>query len=176
VDAEAGLITLGFSRPMTDEDPALLRRIPKLGTLMFLGLGPGPSATDEDLARLKGIAFRGLMLQKPAITDAGLAALKECPALESLALNEYGITDSGVAHLRDMPQLTKLTLTGSTLTEGGLVHVGQMRQLTSLSLVRCQGVTDEHLRRCQRIVERGTAAPGWYDAAHSPRTRWIAIE
>jgi hypothetical protein len=80
---------------------------------------------------------------KKAVTDAGLAALKNCTALGFLDLHGTQIGDAGVEHVKDCP-LSVLVLHGTEVTDAGLARLKDRTTLTYLYLSKTR-VTDAGL-------------------------------
>jgi serine/threonine protein kinase/Leucine-rich repeat (LRR) protein len=92
------------------------------------------------------------------LTDAGLAAFKDCKNLRHLRL--YGcvqITDAGLAHFKNCKNLSVLELEGVRLTDASLPLFGSYKDLASLGLNNT-GVTDAgliHLKDSKTLTAIG---------------------
>jgi hypothetical protein len=75
------------------------------------------SATDADLARLRGLTHLGaLELDNTAVTDAGLVHLRRLTSLASLSLRGTKVTEAGVEELqRALPYAQIVDATGRYL-------------------------------------------------------------
>ncbi len=78
------------------------------------------------------------------VTDAGLAAFKDCKGLTVLYLCRTAVTDAGLAAFKDCKGLTYLDLDGTAVTDAGLVAFKDSKGLTVLYLNVTQ-VTDAGL-------------------------------
>ncbi len=97
---------------------ACLPHLQRLTQLRILYLG-GLPIQDHDLAVLRELPQLDVSLC-PRITDAGLAALADLPALETLHLNAIPITDAGLPHLHKLKTLKSLNLTETAVTPAAL--------------------------------------------------------
>ena len=59
-------------------------------------------------------------LAETAVTDGGLARLKNLKTLHNLILAKTAVTDAGLAHLVGLTNLTTLNLTGTKVTPKGV--------------------------------------------------------
>lgn len=122
--------------------------------------------TDAMIVRTPPLpGIRGLSLRKTSVTDAGLAAFKECDQLQFLDLSLTATGDEGLAAfppsktlttlflertkisdaaLEDVgrfPSLEELYLSGAAISDAGLEHLAPLRRLKVLDLSGCN-VTD----------------------------------
>jgi hypothetical protein len=74
-------------------------------------------------------------LGTPQVTDADLAALRDCPQVELLSLAHSRITDAGLVQLAGLEHLDSLNLAGTAITSAGLEHLAGFRQLQYLNVV-----------------------------------------
>ena len=58
-----------------------------------------------------------------AITDAGLALVKDCKKLSLLRLGGTAITDKGLAHVKGWEKLVRLQFPNTQITNAGLAHL-----------------------------------------------------
>ncbi len=86
--------------------------------------------TDEDCRCLQGVPIRGIVVGRLNLTDDGITALRELPALEELAVWGGGVTDSDMERLCTLPLLKKLTVQKSEITDVGLSHIRSLKRLT----------------------------------------------
>ena len=132
-------------------DPELLDIIKRFPNITEIDLCCCNALTDAGLAHLRELPLTSLDLRWcDQITDEGLAHLRELRSLTSLYLSGSlrQITDAGLAHLRGLP-LTSLNLSGCRkISDAGLAHLREL-PLTSLSLFGCRKISDAglaHLR------------------------------
>jgi Leucine-rich repeat (LRR) protein len=145
---KTGQLFLSFQRKLTARDSAPLRRISKLGTILFL---PGESSfTDDQFQYLEGVGMKALHHPR-SVTDEGLKRLKTFPKLEKLGLVSTAITDGGLAALRDVPHLNSLFISGTDITDAGLKTIGTLDALKIFSLDTCANITDEGVSSLRNV-------------------------
>jgi internalin A len=126
-----------------------LRHLVGLSQLAELALGhdnfrvrpgdprPISTITDAGLIHLNGLRqLRNLTLGGLYITDAGLNAIKDMPALDVLYLSRTKIKGPGLARLKSLPTLTMLDLGETEIDDEGLVFLTGASNLQYLSLNR----------------------------------------
>lgn len=115
----------------------------------------GAAATDADVALLEPLAPRLVWadLARTAVTDAGLAALRDCTELRRLSLGSTAIGDAGLEHLGRMTKLESLNLFGTAVTDAGLARLEKLAALKRVFVWRT-AVTDAGVERLR------TAIPG----------------
>ena len=120
----------------------LLAKLPFVESLSF----GGSEATNETIQAVAGhLALRTLVLEKTAVTDDGLAHLKNAAQIEVLDLSGcLQSSDQGLASLKDLTKLRNLKLAGKEITNASLVYLAGLTELKALSLLDC-GLTDEDL-------------------------------
>lgn len=98
--------------------------------LQFDGFG------DEQLQALQPLArvILRLDLGETAVTDAGLAHLKDFEHLQTLKLDRTQISDAGMPHLGALPELRSLTLFSTSVSDAGLKPLAGLPHLTSVFL------------------------------------------
>jgi internalin A len=173
---------VGFDKPVTPENLAViesfdhleaffigdsskigdglahLRRLRRLGRIQLTG----PGITDDRLAELASLpGLKSILLQRTAVSDAGLRHFSGLSELESLMIHDaQGVTDAGLiplarlprlrslylrqaplvtdlafANLREkLPDLESLSLNGTGITDAGLEHLKEMPHLKHLEL------------------------------------------
>ncbi|HEY1066688.1 MAG TPA: leucine-rich repeat protein, partial [Pirellulales bacterium] len=135
-----------FGCPLDDESLARLKYLP----LTELNIGH-TLATDATLRAFSGSrVLRNLNASYTTITDAGLAALRECDLTE-LALDQTAVTDAGLAHFSDCLGLELLSLRGTAVTDAGLAPFIACRSLKRLVTVGTK-VTPERLAEFQAAL------------------------
>src|SRR5262249_6332048 len=109
---------------------------------------------DEGVKHLAGIkTIRNMRLIKTKVTDAGVAHLKEHPAIEFLDLQD--VNTCGNASLETaatLPKLKKLRVYGPQYNDAGMEHVGKIKNLASLSMEQT-GVGDAGLEKIAGLTE-----------------------
>ncbi len=70
-----------------------------------------------------------------AVTDDGVAHLRDMPNLHTLYLEGTAVTDRCAEHLRTLPNLKKLSIGQSAITDRFVAEISSMHQLEDLSLM-----------------------------------------
>lgn len=100
--------------------------------------------TDETLAILARCDhLQYLNVSHTKVTDTGLEALTQLPALKALTISQ-NITDKGASHLSALVRLEELDLDGARITDEGMAPLKKLSRLRSLVLSNTQ-VTDAGL-------------------------------
>lgn len=86
-----------------------------------------------------------------AITDDGLAALKDKASVEMLYLDRCDITDKGLEHLSGLTNLQVLVMENTLVTGEGLEKLTPLTELRTLNLARCS-LTDEQLKSLTKLT------------------------
>jgi hypothetical protein len=108
-------------------------------------------------AGLPGKAFRLTWVSlsgNKQVTDAGLAAFKDCKNLTWLSVRFTAVRDAGLAHFKDCKALTGLDLGFTPVTDAGLANFKDCKNLTHLDLIECGGISDAglaHLKDCKSL-------------------------
>jgi hypothetical protein len=128
-----------------------LKLVPNLDSL-FLSDG----SKDEDLSLLGDVPLKGLVINSVHVTDRGIKSLEEHSTLESLALWSSSITDGSLESLARMRQLTSLTIQKAPITDEGIAaligRLSEVGKLKTLNLFKCPNVTDEGLKKIERLT------------------------
>jgi len=133
--------------------------------------------SDRTLAHVRRLeTVEELDLLGTRVTAEGLAALKGHPKLHTLILEDnYRITDAGLAHLKDLPALKSLKLRRVSLPDPGygplrdeaLVWVGQLTNLEELEVsgaITDAGLTHlKGLTKLRRVVLATEMGPAYWD-------------
>jgi Leucine-rich repeat (LRR) protein len=112
------------------------------------------------ISHLTGLQI--LMLSQTGITNEQMKYLKPLRALRALELsNEFSISNTGMAALKDLPALEYLSLDPG-LTDAGLKHVGQLHKLRWLKIgtekIRGPGLAElANLPRLERLCLWGNS-------------------
>ncbi len=147
--------TLGSPSLVQDADLAPLREFTSLRELEL----DHCNVTGAGFAHLAGLKeLRSIRTHLCPINDAGLKALPDLPALETLEFDGWekvsnegfaevkrfpklrwlrlpdGITDEGLIHLDDLPELRELWAHNSSITDDGCGHLARLDKLEKLSL------------------------------------------
>lgn len=86
-----------------------------------------------------------------AVTDDGLASLKDKSTVEMLYLDRCDVTDNGLDHLAGLTNLQVLVLENSLVTGDGLAKLTPLTELRTLNLARCT-LTDEQLKSLTELA------------------------
>ena len=107
---------------------------PPLPSLRELRLSRSSALTDRGLANLRNLpSLLHLDVRYSKVTDQGLAQLRELPYLRTLYLeNCAGITDEGAAILATMHGLESLNITRTRITPAGVLRVAALPRLRCL--------------------------------------------
>jgi hypothetical protein len=130
-------LSLGGSRQLSDDGLLHLARMPQLETLE-LSEYPGGRLTDRGLAVLAHLPkLRRLeMTWQSGITDAGVAHLRACDALEQVNLMGTPTGDGALEALQGKPCLRRIS-SGRLVTDAGLRHLRNYPLLQA-----CEGASD----------------------------------
>jgi Leucine-rich repeat (LRR) protein len=87
-----------------------------------------PQFADENIPLLTAIKDNiiWLDLSETAVTDQGVAALKNFKNLTRLSLDQTAITDAGLTQLRTLPQLKYLNLYGTKVSDRGVTRSSRL--------------------------------------------------
>jgi WD40 repeat protein/Leucine-rich repeat (LRR) protein len=107
---------------------------------------------DPDLPLIAHMSrLRRIDLDRTAITDAGVASLKDLKSLEILWLRGTKVSDAGLAHIAGLSNLTFISLDNTAITDDGLKHIEKLGNLRLLNL-NSTGVTAEGVKKLQAII------------------------
>ncbi len=118
---------------ITDEDLALLARLPHLRMLALRGMsicGTGFASFSPDGPLEK------LSLGDSTVNDKGVEAIVQLESLISLDLKNTAVTDASIQHLCRLAKLQVLDLYGVDLRKEALSRLRELRYLRSLNLDR----------------------------------------
>lgn len=94
-----------------------------------------------------------LILKQGQVTDEGMRSIGRLTNLERLWLrNAHAISDVGVAHLKDLKKLRNFCLTYTRITDASLERLSHLRELAFLSLDG-NGITDAGLAHLSVLTE-----------------------
>ena len=137
------ILHLNGARGVTDAGMSHLKPLAKLQALL---IDSGPVVLNPDEG----------WVQRPRLTDGGLAALASVSSLEVLSVEGHGeITDAGMEHLARLKHLRDLTLAFTTITDAGLAHLDGLVEMRCLNLSGIP-LTDaglSHLRRMKHLIK-----------------------
>lgn len=147
---EQGITRLDAAGQMTDD---VLERVSRLGHLTHLMLGGSDRLTDDGLlhvTRLESLEHLDVGGWRSQITDRGLGALRALRNLKQLdAAWSQRISDAGIANLGSCDALEKVNLMGSTTGDGALAALAGKQRLRVMRTGRL--VTDAGLRHLRNF-------------------------
>jgi beta-lactamase regulating signal transducer with metallopeptidase domain len=140
-----------------DETLHKLKLFPQLRILTLFGT---TSVTDKGLAAIVELpALENFQVQSERITDDGLRALEAAHKLQFLSLQGKGITDEGLTHVSKLQDLQFINLAHTSVTGSGLKYLADLRKLDDLRIVGDR-VEDEQLVQLKgwplRLLSVGT--------------------
>ncbi len=88
------------------------------------------------------------------ISDAGMAAFKNCINLEEITIHGTKVGDVGVEHLKDCSKVTILNLTSTRITDAGLVQFKNYKNLNTFLLTgtKVSSAGLAHLKECKKLA------------------------
>ena len=114
--------------------------------------------TNEQMKYLKPLrALRALELSNEfSIGNAGMAALKNLPALEYLSLDP-GVTDAGLKHVGQLPNLRWLKIGTGKIRGPGLAELANLPRLERLCLCNSfrnpSQISDQHIKYLEGLTQ-----------------------
>lgn len=162
-----------FRGPVTAETMEAISRLDRLESIEI----GGPLKVGDGLEKFRGSSYlRVVRLSGPAVNDAWLATLANCPNLDRLELNGADVSDAGLAQLTGLTRLASLGVVnspkvtdatvenlipflttlntlnlGSSLTDRSLPTLGRMKNLKYLVLSRSR-VTDRGIASLRELT------------------------
>jgi hypothetical protein len=119
-------------KALDDKTAVALRGATNVGSLV---VEDASRLTDRSMAIIGTLTnLRELNLVKPAITNSGIAHLRNLKELQKLYIFEARIYDSGIAYLKDLDQLEELDLTGSGITNAAAATFKSLGELKLLAV------------------------------------------
>ena len=145
-------LSLQSSIRRTSANRPALESIAHLTGLQVLSLG-NTGVTGRQMASLKSLSsLRSLIfIRENSVGSAGLAVLKDLPALEYLDCYTRP-TDAGLKHLAQLPNLRRLRLRMGGIRGPGLAYLADMPRLERLTLWGTTGLTDQHVRYLEGLT------------------------
>ena len=140
-----------------DADRRVLAPISHLTGLQILILYQ-TGITNEQMKYLKPLrALRALELSNEfSIGNAGMAALKDLPALEYLSLDP-GVTDAGLKHVGQLPNLRWLKIGTGKIRGPGLAELANLPRLERLCLCNSfrnpSQISDRHIKYLEGLTQ-----------------------
>jgi Leucine-rich repeat (LRR) protein len=140
-----------------DADRRVLAPISHLTGLQILILSQ-TGITNEQMKYLKPLrALRALELSNEfSIGNAGMAALKDLPALEYLSLDP-GVTDAGLKHVGQLPNLRWLKIGTGKIRGPGLAELANLPRLERLCLCNSfrnpSQISDRHIKYLEGLTQ-----------------------
>ena len=138
--------------PKRDADRLVLEPIQRLTGLQMLTL-EGTGVTDKGMERLRVLRLlKGLVLERErSIGNAGLAVLKDLPALEYLDVDTR-VTDAGLKQVAQASSIRWLGIQTGEFWGPGLAALAQMPRLERLCLHGTTPISDRHLRYLEGLT------------------------
>lgn len=176
VDAAGG----GAAAEAIDEETAVaaLKRIGiqlgfnRAGRVNFVDACDPPTArfTDDDMVYIAALPeLETLDVNRPEVTDRGIARIRGMPKLSSVGLSP-SCTDGVIAHLETLPRLRQVRFPPTAaITPQGVRQIGQLKKLTRLTLPwggelteDCLGLLNDltqliHVGLSGRVTDKGMA-------------------
>ncbi|MCL5282249.1 MAG: hypothetical protein M1376_20380 [Planctomycetes bacterium] len=140
--------------PRMDADRLLLEPIRRLTGLQMLNLSL-MGVTDkgmENLRALRSLKTLLLLSRGSSIGSAGLAVLKDLPALEYLDLDTV-VTDGGIKEVAQAGSLRWLRIRTGGFWGPGLAELAQMPRLERLCLHGTTPISDHHLQYLEGLTQ-----------------------
>ena len=138
-----------------DADRRVLAPISHLTGLQILMLYE-TGITNEQMKYLKPLrSLRALELSREfSIGNAGIAALKDLPALEYLSLDP-GVTDAGLKHVGQLPNLRWLKIGTGKIRGPGLAELANLPRLERLCLCSSfqSQISDRHIKYMEGLTQ-----------------------
>ncbi|HUU18683.1 MAG TPA: hypothetical protein VMW72_16155 [Sedimentisphaerales bacterium] len=136
-----------------DADRRVLVPISHLTGLQILTLSE-TGITNEQMKYLKPLrALRALELSNEfSIGNAGMAALKDLPALEYLDC-DTGTTDAGLKHLGQLPNLRWLRIRTGKIYGPGLSELVNLPRLERLCIWGTSPISDRHIKYLEGLTQ-----------------------
>ena len=129
----------------TYADERVVKPLSRLTGLKMLRLYR-TGVTDKGTEHLRSLrSLRSLELAEPRVDDAGLAAMKDLPALEYLDLWTQA-TGAGFKHVGQLPNLRWLRIRMGWVQSAGLMELASLPRLERLCLWGETGLTDQHVK------------------------------
>jgi Leucine-rich repeat (LRR) protein len=136
-----------------DVDRRVLAPISHLTGLQILTLYQ-TGITNEQMKYLKPLrALRALELSREfSIGNAGMAALKDLPALEYLDLDTE-VTDAGLKHVGQLPNLRWLRIRTGKIYGPGLAELANLPRLERLCIWGTSPISDRHIKCIEGLTQ-----------------------
>jgi peroxiredoxin/Leucine-rich repeat (LRR) protein len=145
LNALSNLVRLDIEGVQRDDSNLDISGLSKLENLKFKpnilmkkkGIDMVSVLRDDDLKCLKELKdlrnFTIRSADNSAITDAGIAHLRDLPNLSELVIGGAGVMDKSLSYLANIKTLTYLDIAGN-FTDEGLEHLKSLKSLRTLSL------------------------------------------
>ncbi len=149
---DLGMLFVGALGEKTYADEQVVKPLSRLTGLKMLRLDR-TGATDKGMGYLRGLrSLRSLELTEPRVGDAGLAVLKDLPALEYVDLCT-ATGDAGLKYLGQLPNLRWLRIRMGHIGGPGLAELANLPRLERLSLWGdVTGLSDQHIRYLEGLT------------------------
>ena len=171
---ELRALTLWHNGSFDGSGLAHLQKLPRLERITLAGGGLADAGLRE---AAKISTMKELRAWHARFTDAGIAALRGHPALESIAVGpswEKLLTDKTLESIASCPKLKKLSITETWLTwEGGLRHLVKCKDLTKIDLGNCLIAPAEVARLRSEMPAATIEWRGWAAAGADFSKKWV---
>jgi len=135
----------------TGADPRMFEPISRLTGLQILSLVT-TGITDEGLEHLRSLrSLRGLELMEAAISNRGLAVLKDLPALEYLQLT--GVADADLKQVAQLSNLRWLSILDVKMWGPGLAELAKLPHLERLCIQGSSPISDQHIKYLEGLTQ-----------------------
>ena len=167
-------LTVSALVPRADADQRVLEPVRRLTGVQMLSLHT-TGVTDKGMENLRALrSLRALELSgERSIGNAGLAILKDLPALEYLDL-DTGVTDAGLKQVAQAGSIRWLRIRTGGFWGPGLAELAQMPRLERLCLWGNVQITDRHITHLEGLTQIksltlwGSACDNLTDASLAP--------
>ncbi len=152
IDYFGNVVSVSFTHRATDAE---LIQVAKLKRVERVDIH-GSAVTERGLAKLKELPhLQTLLLVRTKVGDAGLAQVQALTGLRVLSLRGTELSDRAASYLKGLTNLEELDLASTGISDAGLEPLKGLTALQSLKLSRT-GITDAglaHLENLTRLQE-----------------------
>ncbi|MGO9471340.1 MAG: leucine-rich repeat domain-containing protein [Isosphaeraceae bacterium] len=175
-DLVGNVVAVNFHGRKDATADSVLKDVARLRGLEYLSLYDS-AVTNEGLASLRDLTgLKVLHLHGTAVGGPGLACLERMASLEELMLPDRAVSDAELAHLAGLTNLKHLRLFGKQLTNAGLAHLGAMSQMENLCLRQTSITTLEPIRAMTKLKFLDVVGSPIDDAGLKPVAGFTKLE